>query len=352
MRLRFPRLRTLKWLGFSGILLLTGLWVFLWNYDVGYYWGWGTCGTQDTLLYCYWADDVDVKPGVSARQTMQAEGWFVAPGAPGKWGIQRRSGVPIILAWPTFNTEYYLHSMSIPMSLPWLTAALLTAALFFMDRRWIPKGHCKRCGYNLMGNVSGTCPECGERADYRVPFLARVGRAFYYCSLALATLIAGFTAVVCYASRSSAPPRIIAAVRSQEGIQLFKPLGQLKVGVWSKLFDSLPRYNWDGKYLNVTGDCPRCWKPGAKPGAFVLAKLPSGLAYATHQSPKPGHAHLSKPKPIPLLVVFALGISLAALIAFGPLLIYRLIKRYTDVKKSPEKYDQQAGVDEAVLDVH
>ncbi len=25
------------------------------------------------------------------------------------------------------------------------------------------KGLCVKCGYNLMGNVSGVCPECGER---------------------------------------------------------------------------------------------------------------------------------------------------------------------------------------------
>ena len=26
------------------------------------------------------------------------------------------------------------------------------------------KGLCVYCGYNLIGNVSGTCPECGGRA--------------------------------------------------------------------------------------------------------------------------------------------------------------------------------------------
>jgi hypothetical protein len=28
-------------------------------------------------------------------------------------------------------------------------------------------GHCVSCGYNLAGNVSGTCPECGEPVPYR-----------------------------------------------------------------------------------------------------------------------------------------------------------------------------------------
>ncbi|MDB5356511.1 MAG: hypothetical protein JWN24_2964 [Phycisphaerales bacterium] len=27
----------------------------------------------------------------------------------------------------------------------------------------IPPGHCLACGYDLTGNVSGTCPECGRK---------------------------------------------------------------------------------------------------------------------------------------------------------------------------------------------
>ena len=34
---------------------------------------------------------------------------------------------------------------------------------FHPNRRRIPQGHCPRCGYNLTGNVSGICPECGEK---------------------------------------------------------------------------------------------------------------------------------------------------------------------------------------------
>ena len=36
-----------------------------------------------------------------------------------------------------------------------------TAILFYRDRRRIPPNHCQRCSYNLTGNVSGRCPECG-----------------------------------------------------------------------------------------------------------------------------------------------------------------------------------------------
>jgi hypothetical protein len=28
-----------------------------------------------------------------------------------------------------------------------------------------PAGHCQQCGYNLTGNVSGRCPECGCSVD-------------------------------------------------------------------------------------------------------------------------------------------------------------------------------------------
>ena len=28
-------------------------------------------------------------------------------------------------------------------------------------RRQPPPGHCQKCGYDLTGNVSGVCPECG-----------------------------------------------------------------------------------------------------------------------------------------------------------------------------------------------
>jgi hypothetical protein len=38
---------------------------------------------------------------------------------------------------------------------------LPAAYVMWLDRQRFPAGHCRKCGYNLTGNVSGRCPECG-----------------------------------------------------------------------------------------------------------------------------------------------------------------------------------------------
>ena len=48
----------------------------------------------------------------------------------------------------------------------WVLVLLLipaTAWLWHRDRRRIPPGCCPWCGYNLTGNTSGVCSECGEK---------------------------------------------------------------------------------------------------------------------------------------------------------------------------------------------
>lgn len=51
----------------------------------------------------------------------------------------------------------------LPMWIP-LTLAIGASAVFWhRDRRFQP-GACQKCGYNLTGNTSGRCPECGTLA--------------------------------------------------------------------------------------------------------------------------------------------------------------------------------------------
>jgi hypothetical protein len=54
------------------------------------------------------------------------------------------------------------------ISLAWLVVITAILPLIF-GPRWVLKTlrthraeHCRRCGYNLTGNTSGTCPECGS----------------------------------------------------------------------------------------------------------------------------------------------------------------------------------------------
>lgn len=54
--------------------------------------------------------------------------------------------------------------LMIPLSPILLAIAIPTAWLWHRDRRH-PPGHCRKCGYNLKGNVTGVCSECGGKFE-------------------------------------------------------------------------------------------------------------------------------------------------------------------------------------------
>lgn len=78
----------------------------------------------------------------------------------------RRFGIEVVRSLPLIPDEW-IH-LSIPFWQP--TAALLAYPIFMLAtrpirHRWRRKrGICVRCGYNLTGNISGVCPECGTPA--------------------------------------------------------------------------------------------------------------------------------------------------------------------------------------------
>jgi len=57
----------------------------------------------------------------------------------------------------------------VPMWIVVLTTLIIP--IFYLRRRWqlrpIVPGHCRGCGYNLTGNTSGVCPECGRAFERR-----------------------------------------------------------------------------------------------------------------------------------------------------------------------------------------
>jgi hypothetical protein len=56
-------------------------------------------------------------------------------------------------------------SLVVPLWIPLVLVGIPTVYLIRLDRRRIPPGHCQKCGYNLTGNVSGVCPECGQHLN-------------------------------------------------------------------------------------------------------------------------------------------------------------------------------------------
>ena len=52
----------------------------------------------------------------------------------------------------------------VPMWIPFLALAIPTYILWRRDRRK-PEGCCQQCGYDLTGNESGVCPECGTKIE-------------------------------------------------------------------------------------------------------------------------------------------------------------------------------------------
>ena len=89
---------------------------------------------------------------------------FPDPAAPSQLGWLAHPNPAAFPVWPERRTDRW-GRMRVPgLVLPlWIPAVILAVATVFWwrrDRRH-PSGHCQHCGYNLTGNQSGICPECG-----------------------------------------------------------------------------------------------------------------------------------------------------------------------------------------------
>jgi hypothetical protein len=94
---------------------------------------------------------------ISSAELPEVTGdWTTEPAPPGarvRWGLR-------------FDfADYPAWLVRVPLWFPAALAGVLPAARAWRRvrrRRRRGPGHCARCGYNLTGNVSGVCPECGR----------------------------------------------------------------------------------------------------------------------------------------------------------------------------------------------
>ena len=72
-----------------------------------------------------------------------------------------------IVLWPLYIVAFRLGGHAAGIVVLIAVPALLWYVLDRPDwitRRRLQGGQCLRCGYDLTGNVSGVCPECGSPA--------------------------------------------------------------------------------------------------------------------------------------------------------------------------------------------
>jgi hypothetical protein len=87
------------------------------------------------------------------------------------WGCTgwATGNTPAAMFWDTPLMPVVGHGASgiiacFPLWLPLAVFGVPTAVLWWhawREHRRIPPAHCQHCGYDLTGNVSGRCPECG-----------------------------------------------------------------------------------------------------------------------------------------------------------------------------------------------
>jgi len=92
-----------------------------------------------------------------------------------RYGSEKRNNT----AYQNFPIgEFYAHVIYVPH---WLTnlAAWVIFAIVWRKTKTNPFGHCTKCNYNLTGNETGTCPECGTviNESHTIPEKAPVGAA-------------------------------------------------------------------------------------------------------------------------------------------------------------------------------
>ena len=114
---------------------------------------------------------------------------------------------PMLLGTPAVGFAYFAPTLA------WVFAsvAVPTLLVWRLGRKHVEPGHC-RCGYDLTGNVSGKCPECGRRVKTQTYVVARRLNVTTNDANALTT-----------SPRSAGPPTAARAVeRARKGVRLIK----------------------------------------------------------------------------------------------------------------------------------
>ena len=65
----------------------------------------------------------------------------------------------------TVSINNSLVSVRVPLWIPFLAIMVPSLIAWWFSRSRFPPGFCQQCGYNLTGNTSGICSECGTEIN-------------------------------------------------------------------------------------------------------------------------------------------------------------------------------------------
>ena len=150
----------LAWLATAGSVVTGAAWVWTawrfaeWKSRAGY----PSVGMQlarGSLLLMYIGPD-PARPGLATRGGMYTGPDRYAPVDPdwSWWRPRWRNGLGVSQPWCAVN---------IPLWIPLALCLTVSGAAWIPPRRR-ERGVCHKCGYDLAGNTTGVCPECGETA--------------------------------------------------------------------------------------------------------------------------------------------------------------------------------------------
>ena len=83
-----------------------------------------------------------------------------------RWEVERNISSGPLFWWFDYQPGILTQGSCFitPIWVPLAVIGVPTILAWRRDRPF-PPGHCQRCGYDLTGNTSGVCPECGVSID-------------------------------------------------------------------------------------------------------------------------------------------------------------------------------------------
>jgi hypothetical protein len=151
--IRQARGHRLKWIGLAASVVVLVIWI------ASHWWDTSYCQTDRAFAIVAGAFAVRWGPNSKRdRHYSHYSSWSNKDSCNG-WSIEE-SGFSFWYWRPAWHRWVNEWLVIIPCWIPVLFLVLPTVILFYRDRR-PSKGQCQACGYDLTGNESGTCPECG-----------------------------------------------------------------------------------------------------------------------------------------------------------------------------------------------